>query len=188
MKNAKFMIVVFCLVVLAMAGEASAVPSVITTSGDHILVNGNPTFIVGSHKICGEPTDQITWYESCSESIVRNPELKYQFFTRLNTVPFWNSGHMDTMKNAGVFVSIMYGEGWGGSGWWNGDNTIVNKIFDNNLHKYSNFFGYHIDEPSGTHGNTRAKLLDLYDYIKSKDTDHPVMMNICCYRQFTAMI
>ncbi len=179
MKNAKFMIVVFCLVVFAMAEAASAAPSVITTSGDHILVNGKPTFIVGSHMICGNSWGHLASFESCSTSVARNPDVKYQISTNVDTTVFNTSGNMDAMRNAGTFVSLKYAEGWAPS-WWGGGTGTVDQIFNNNLHQYSNFFGYHVDEPTGTKNNNYANLSNLYNYVKSKDTNHPVMMNLCC--------
>lgn len=175
-----FMSVIF---VLMLVPGSIAAPSTTGTSGTTLLVNGKPTFIIGTLGICYVGGTMI---EDCQSSINNNKNTSFDIISLKFRSQFISSGYQQQYQSNNVFTTYPFG--WAVLGQWTPGMAWFNSLRDPSsgvngvsIANQSNFFGYHIDEPDGANNVvTRDQLVDLYNQMHLKDTTHVVWVNICC--------
>ncbi len=181
--NQKILFISVIIMLLLVQG-ASAVPSTTGTNGTTVLVNGKPTFIVGTVGICVVGGTQI---ENCQSSINNNTNTSFDLSSLKFRGAFISNGYQQLYKSNNVFTTYPFG--WAAKGQWTPGMEWFNNLQDPSkgvdnvsIANQSNFFGYHMDEPEGSNDVvTRDQLIVLYNQMHAIDPNHVVLTILCCY-------
>lgn len=159
----KFSLVGILLVLFAL--PAIVYGSSITINSDKTInVNGNKTFPVYMYSYCNKTFENNCGVPACDPS--KNGVF---LFSGGGGDSYTNvQGQKAAYESAGELYTLK--------------GSDINNISNNapTLITSPSFFGYYsIDEPD-LNGKTTADTMNIFNNVKAKDPNHPVILNICC--------